>query len=98
STSLKTAGLLAATVGTGNRIVQQLPAANTNALAGSRVLMLTNGAMTMPNVAGWAKSDVLKLAQLTGKKFSLQGDGYAVSQSVKTGALLGNGSVTVKFE
>ena len=98
STSLKTAGLLAATVGTGNRIVQQLPAANTNALAGSRVLMLTNGAMTMPNVAGWAKSDVLKLAQLTGRKFSLQGDGYAVSQSVKTGALLGNGSVTVKFE
>lgn len=95
---LTKAGLTNAVVGTGNRIVQQMPAAGSAALAGSRVLLLTNGAMTMPSVSGWAKSDVLKLAQLTGKKFVLQGSGYATSQSLKAGALLGNTKVTITFK
>ncbi|WP_203623581.1 MULTISPECIES: penicillin-binding protein [unclassified Lacticaseibacillus] len=91
-------GLTSSVVGTGNRIVQQLPAAGTQALRSARVVLLTNGAMTMPDVSGWSKSDVLKLAQLTGKKFKLQGAGYASAQSLKAGSLLGGDSVTVTFQ
>ncbi len=90
--------LAQALVGTGNRIVQQLPAAGTQALRGARVILLTNGAMTMPDVSGWSKSDVLKLAQLTGRKFKLQGEGYASAQSLKAGSLLGDDPVTVTFQ
>ncbi len=68
---LTNADFSAAVVGTGTKVVQQLPTAGGNALKGSHVVLLTNGAMTMPNVSGWSKSDVLKLAQLTGKTFKL---------------------------
>ncbi|WP_225047377.1 penicillin-binding transpeptidase domain-containing protein [Lacticaseibacillus kribbianus] len=96
-TAVTEAKLAAAVVGTGNRVVAQLPQAKTAALTGARVLLLTNGAMTMPDVSGWSKSDVLKLAQLTGKKFKLSGTGYASHQSLASGALLGDDPVTVTF-
>lgn len=95
---LQTAGFSVATIGTGSQIVQQLPTSGGSALKGSRVLILTNGAMTMPDVSGWSKSDVLKLAQLTGKKFSLKGSGYATQQSLKAGALLGDDPVVIQFQ
>lgn len=98
SSTLTKQSLNVAVVGTGNRIVQQLPAAQSQALRGARVVLLTNGAMTMPDVSGWSKSDVLKLAQLTGKKFKLQGEGYASAQSLKAGNLLGDVTVTVTFQ
>lgn len=97
-TALTAKKLVVSTVGTGNRIVQQMPAADSAALIGSRVILLTNGAMTMPDVSGWSKSDVLKLAQLTGKKFKLQGEGYATKQSLASGSLLGTETVTVAFQ
>lgn len=94
---LTNAGFSAAVVGTGTKVVQQLPTAGGNALKGSHVVLLTNGAMTMPNVSGWSKSDVLKLAQLTGKTFKLVGSGYATAQSLKAGSLLGSAKVTIQF-
>lgn len=86
------------TIGTGSTIVQQLPEAKSTALPKSRVLLLTNGAMTMPDVTGWAKSDVLKLAQITGKDFKLVGEGFATQQSLAKNQVLDNQTVTIKFE
>lgn len=94
---LTNAGYNVATVGTGSKVVQQLPVAGQTALNGSRVLLLTNGAMTMPDVSGWSKSDVLKLAQITGKKFKLRGSGYASAQSIKAGALIPDTGGTITF-
>ncbi|WP_461213502.1 penicillin-binding protein [Lacticaseibacillus sp. GG6-2] len=94
---LTNAGFKAAVVGTGTRVVQQLPTSGGNALKNAHVVLLTNGAMTMPDVSGWSKSDVLKLQQLTGKNFKLTGSGYATQQSLKAGALLGDQSVTIQF-
>lgn len=95
---LSNAGFSAATVGTGTTVVQQLPTAGGSALKSAHVVLLTNGAMTMPNVSGWAKSDVLKLAQLTGKQFTLTGSGYATAQSLKAGSVLGDQAVTIQFK
>ncbi|KRM72506.1 penicillin-binding transpeptidase domain-containing protein [Lacticaseibacillus brantae] len=86
------------TIGTGNTVVQQLPEAHSQGLKKSRVLLLTNGAMTMPDVSGWAKSDVLKLAQLTGAKFNLEGDGFATHQSQAAGTMIGDAKITVTFQ
>ncbi|MCO6541409.1 MAG: PASTA domain-containing protein, partial [Lactobacillus sp.] len=74
--------------GTGSTVVQQLPSANSNILRGQRVVLLTNGAMTMPNVTGWSKNDLLKLSEITGKKIVLNGRGYAVKQNIAPGAVL----------
>ncbi|WP_127848884.1 penicillin-binding transpeptidase domain-containing protein [Lacticaseibacillus hulanensis] len=94
---LQKAGFKVAVVGTGNEVVQQLPTANQQAMAGSRVILMTNGAMTMPSVSGWGKSDVLKLAQITGVKFKLKGEGYASAQTLKAGSLITGDGVTVTF-
>ncbi|RHW49973.1 penicillin-binding protein [Bombilactobacillus bombi] len=74
--------------GTGSTVVQQLPSANSNILRGQRVVLLTNGAMTMPDVTGWSKNDLLKLSEITGKKIVLNGRGYAVKQNIAPGAVL----------
>jgi penicillin-binding protein 2B len=94
---LQKAGFQVAVVGTGNEVVQQLPVASQQAMAGSRVILMTNGAMTMPSVSGWGKSDVLKLAQITGVKFKLKGEGYASAQSLKAGSLITGDGGTVTF-
>lgn len=95
---LQAAGFQVAVVGTGNEVVQQLPTADTQAMAGSRVILMTNGAMTMPSVNGWGKSDVLKLAQITGTKIKLVGEGYATSQTLPAGALITGDGGTVTFK
>lgn len=75
-------------VGTGNTIVQQLPVAKSKILTDQRVILLTNGLMTMPDVKDWSKNDLLKLSYITGKKIVMEGHGYAVQQSVAPGAIL----------
>ncbi|GKQ42852.1 cell division protein FtsI [Companilactobacillus sp. RD055328] len=75
-------------IGTGSEVVQQLPRANEMMLKDQKVVLMTNGAMTMPDITGWSKSDVLKLSEITGKKIKISGSGYVVSQSVAEGTSL----------
>lgn len=80
--------LQAGIIGTGDKIVQQLPASGEKVMPGQRIVLLTNGAMTMPDLSGWSKNDVLKFAEVTGKHVTTKGDGYVVSQSLKAGHVL----------
>ncbi|UQS82701.1 penicillin-binding protein [Bombilactobacillus folatiphilus] len=82
--------LTAGVVGTGSKVVQQLPSAKTPVVQNQRVILLTDGAMTMPDVRGWSKNDLLKLAEITGKKIVLKGHGYAYKQSVAPQSVLNN--------
>lgn len=91
-------GLTVAQVGQGAKIVQQLPAADEKVIAKQRIVLLTEGAMTMPNVVGWSKNDVLKLAEITGCQFKFSGTGYVTSQSLNAGEVLTtNKTITVKL-
>ncbi|MFD1471465.1 penicillin-binding transpeptidase domain-containing protein [Companilactobacillus mishanensis] len=86
-------------IGTGDKIVQQLPANGEKVMPGQRIVMLTNGAMTMPDLTGWSKNDVLKFAEITGKTVDTDGDGYVTSQSIKAGDVIndsGKIKVTLK--
>lgn len=49
---------------------------------------MTEGAMTMPDVYGWSKDDVLKVAEIAGINFTFEGEGYVVFQSLETGSIL----------
>ncbi|WP_125605297.1 penicillin-binding protein [Lapidilactobacillus bayanensis] len=98
-TKLQALGLTVSQVGTGSKVVQQLPVAGEKVIKNQRVVLLTEGAMTMPNVKGWSKNDVLKLAEITGRDFKLSGTGYAASQSVKAGSVIpSTGTVTIKLK
>lgn len=75
-------------IGSGSRIVQQFPYNETEALFNQKVVLMTEGAMTMPDVRGWSKDDVLKIAELTGVSFEFEGDGYVVYQQLNAGSLI----------
>lgn len=97
--SLQAKKLNVGIIGTGNTVVQQLPTAKSKILPGQRIILLTNGAMTMPDVTGWSKSDLLKFSEITGKKIILKGRGYVFQQSIASGAILNNVSkITINLK
>ncbi|WP_125980232.1 penicillin-binding protein [Loigolactobacillus iwatensis] len=75
-------------IGTGNTVVQQLPQAGEKVLSNQHVFVMTNGAMTMPDMTGWSKSDVLKFAEITGKSVKISGTGYVTKQDLAAKSLL----------
>lgn len=79
-------------IGSGKKIVQQLPKPGTTLLKGQRVVMLTEGAMTMPDMRNWSKDDALKVSEITGIPFEFQGDGYVKSQNVTKGTTINSKS------
>ncbi|MQS74952.1 penicillin-binding transpeptidase domain-containing protein [Companilactobacillus halodurans] len=85
---IKKLDLQSGVIGTGDKIVQQLPASGQKVMPGQRIVLLTNGAMTMPDLSGWSKNDVLKFAEITGKQVTTKGDGYVTKQSVEAGHVI----------
>ncbi len=79
-------GLKPIIIGSGTNIVQQLPYPHTKVLNGDKIILLTNGAMVLPDLTGWSKSDVIKLGQITGKNISINGNGYVSKQSLPPGS------------
>lgn len=69
-------------IGSGNRIVQQSPMPGEQTSKGQHVILMTNGAMSIPDLTGWSKNDALKVAEMTGIHFEFKGEGYVVDQTV----------------
>lgn len=75
-------------IGNGKKIVQQLPKAGTKLLKNQRVVLMTEGAMTMPDMRNWSKDDALKVSEITGIPFTFKGDGYVKSQNITKGTTI----------
>ncbi|WP_414053986.1 penicillin-binding transpeptidase domain-containing protein [Macrococcus equi] len=84
------AGFMPVTLGDGNKVIGQLPL-NTEMLKGDKVLLLTDGKISMPDVTGWSKRDLLMLEQMTNIKIQFDGSGYVVKQSVAPNTALKKG-------
>lgn len=78
-------------VGQGDKVVDQYPYQGAQILSGQRVILLTNGAMTMPDVNGWSRNDLVKLAELTGLEIDFNNEGYVTSQSIVPGSEIESG-------
>lgn len=76
------------TIGSGSQIVQQYPFQDASLSSYENIILMTNGAMSMPNMINASKSDVLKISELTGIEFNIEGSGYVESQSIEPGTLL----------
>ncbi|MCA9765833.1 MAG: penicillin-binding protein [Carnobacterium sp.] len=77
-------------IGSGDTIVQQMPLPQKIIIKNQRIILMTNGAMTMPDMAGWSKNDVLKVSEITGIKFIFEGEGYVVEQGLMPQANMQN--------
>ena len=54
----------------------------------SKVLLLTDGDVTMPDMKGWTKDDVLAFQSLTNIKVITKGTGFVTDQSISNGTKL----------
>lgn len=80
--NFNTTGREISIIGSGDTIVQQHPVQNSELNESDRVMLMTNGAMTLPDLTGWSKSDVLKLSELTGVEVTFEGEGFVNSQNL----------------
>ena len=90
--SLKSEDLQATVIGNGDNVKSQSIKANKKLLPNSKVLLLTDGDITMPNMKGWTKDDVLAFHELTGINVTTKGSGYVTKQSVNNGTTLKDNS------
>ena len=86
-------------LGSGSKIVNQYPVSGNKMYSGSVVVLLTDTYdKAMPNLIGLSYKDAVNILKLMGVKYSLEGNGYVVSQSILEGIIVGNDAVVeVKF-
>ncbi|UBH13953.1 penicillin-binding transpeptidase domain-containing protein [Macrococcus armenti] len=88
---LEKASLMPIQIGKGEKVIAQLPVKDTKLLKDDKVFILTDDNITMPDVSGWSKRDLLMLKTLTGIEISFKGSGYAVKQSIDPGTAIKKG-------
>ncbi|MGG4169686.1 penicillin-binding transpeptidase domain-containing protein [Rossellomorea vietnamensis] len=82
---LEKAGVTPIVVGNGSEVVKQLPQGGNPMLEGERVVIKTDGDITIPDMKGWSVRDVFKVANIAGLKINMVGNGYAFSQNIQPG-------------
>ena len=95
---LENSGQQYSLIGTGEEIVQQIPYPDTPLFDDQQIILMTNGAATIPDLTNWSRNDVLKVAELTGVNITFEGEGYVVEQSLEEGSYMEPGvEITVKL-
>ena len=86
-------------LGTGEKIINQYPSSTNKMYNDSVVVLLTDTYnKAMPNLVGLSYKDAVNILKLMGVKYSLEGNGYVISQSVEEGTVVGNDiTVEIKF-
>jgi penicillin-binding protein 2B len=80
---IKKAGADPVVVGNGSEIIKQLPQPGSEMLEGGKVIIRTDGDITIPNMKGWSIRDVFKIANMAELRINMVGKGYAVSQNIQ---------------
>lgn len=75
-------------IGNGTHIKKMLPEAEELLIPDEKIMLVTDGEMTMPDVTGWSLRDVIKLVSVTGIQFSYEGTGYVVKQNLEPDTVL----------
>jgi penicillin-binding protein 2B len=70
-------------VGNGSEVIRQLPQPGSELLEGGKVIIRTDGDITIPDMKGWSIRDVFKIANIAGLKINMVGNGFAVSQNIQ---------------
>jgi penicillin-binding protein 2B len=91
-TNLENYGIDVITLGNGNKIIDQYPKKGVSVLSNDKVILTTNDKnITLPSLENWSKKDCINLFNLLKIKYSITGDGFVTSQSVKPGEVVTEG-------
>ena len=86
---LESKGINVIVLGNGDKIIKQYPESGTNLIKDDKVFLLTNGdKIMMPDLTGYSKIEVKTLANLLELNLEMNGNGYAINQSIKKDELL----------
>ncbi|WP_188205720.1 penicillin-binding protein [Alkalibacillus aidingensis] len=80
---LESSHLKVEVIGDGEKVESIWPNTGSQVLQNQRVLLLTDGQMTMPDLTGWSLREVLALGQLTDIKIDYIGTGFVTDQSIE---------------
>ncbi|MEK4861908.1 penicillin-binding protein [Staphylococcus sp. FSL W8-0774] len=86
--SINAKSLKPVVIGSGKTVKSQSVKAVSEALPHSKVLLVTDGDLTMPDMKGWTKEDVLAFQELTNFKVKTTGSGFVSDQSMTQGQKL----------
>jgi penicillin-binding protein 2B len=82
-TEIEKAGAEPVMVGNGSEVIKQLPQAGNEILEGGKVILRTDGDVTIPDMKGWSIRDVFKVANISGLRINMVGKGFAISQNIQ---------------
>jgi len=92
-------GVTPIVIGKGNKIVSQLPIENSKILAGEKVIIRTEGSITIPDLTGWSLRDVMKITEIGKLKLNKIGNGYVIKQNITPGSSAKEGEyLIIEFE
>ncbi len=80
---LKKKDLKPVLIGNGKQILSHSPKQGDRVIKGEKVVIQTDGDLSIPDLTGWSKRDVLKVAKLAELKINMVGDGYLIKQNIK---------------
>ncbi|MCJ7839547.1 penicillin-binding protein [Lederbergia sp. NSJ-179] len=86
-------------VGKGEKVINQSPLPDETLMIGEKVFIKTEGSLTLPNMTGWSKREVMNLAEMADIQLKAEGEGYLYHQSYKPGTVVKPGdTVVVQFQ
>ncbi|KRN94012.1 penicillin-binding transpeptidase domain-containing protein [Pediococcus stilesii] len=80
------------TLGNGKKVTEQSETEGTKVLVGQRILLNTGGTITMPDLSGWSKNDVIKLTSMLNINVKYTGNGFVFDQSISKGSPIRSGT------
>lgn len=80
------------TLGNGKKVTEQSETEGAKVLVGQRILLNTGGTITMPDLSGWSKNDVIKLASMLNINVKYTGNGFVSDQSISKGSPIRSGT------
>lgn len=86
---LRMMGLNPIVIGNGKYITNQYPLNNEKALIGSKVFLVTNDSvLTMPNVIGWSRNEIVTFCNLVGIPYLINGFGDVLTVTKAPGDII----------
>ena len=89
---LKNLRLIPIILGDGKYVTKVYPKNNSKVTTNSKVFILTNNNIVMPDVLGWSENEVVTLCNFIGLEYNITGYGRVSSQSIEPGTTLDENS------
>lgn len=96
---LESKGLEVVIIGDGDTIINQYPNKDITTSKDNKIFLLTNSdKITIPNFTNWSRKDVYTYLYLANIKFTSNGTGYLVSQSIVDEVYTGEKLLEINFQ